>query len=139
MKNPILPGFHPDASAVQVVEDYYIATSTFEWWPGIDIYHSRDLVHWQWCAAPITRPEQVPSGLPGNYNSGSLWAPHLSYAEGKFWLVYTDVKSSTAFKDTLNYVITAPTSKAPGATRSLSPPAALTRRCSMTATASTTF
>lgn len=113
MKNPILPGFHPDASAVQVGEDYYIATSTFEWWPGIDIYHSRDLVHWQWCAAPITRPEQVPSGLPGNYNSGSLWAPHLSYAEGKFWLVYTDVKSSTAFKDTLNYVITAPDIEGP--------------------------
>lgn len=108
MKNPILPGFHPDASAVQVGNDYYIATSTFEWWPGIDIYHSRDLVHWEWVAVPVDRPEMVPSGLPGNYNSGSLWAPHLSYAEGKFWLVYTDVKSSTAFKDTLNYVITAP-------------------------------
>lgn len=108
MKNPILPGFHPDASAVQVGDDYYIATSTFEWWPGIDIYHSRDLVRWEWAAAPIDRPEMVPSGLPGNYNSGSLWAPHLSYAEGKFWLVYTDVKSSTAFKDTLNYITTAP-------------------------------
>lgn len=50
----------------------------------------------------------VPSELLGNYNSGSLWAPHLSYADGLFWLVYTDVKSSTAFKDTLNYVVTAP-------------------------------
>lgn len=113
MKNPILPGFHPDASALQVGADYYIATSTFEWWPGIDIYHSRDLVHWTWCAAPITRPEQVPSGLPGNYNSGSLWAPHLSYADGRFWLAYTDVKSSTAFKDTLNYIITAPAIEGP--------------------------
>lgn len=108
VQNPILPGFHPDASAVQVGNDYYIAVSTFEWWPGIDIYHSNDLVHWNWCAAPINRPEQVPSGLMGNYNSGSLWAPHLSWADGLFWLVYTDVKSSTAFKDTLNYVITAP-------------------------------
>ena len=108
LQNPILPGFHPDASAVQVGQDYYIATSTFEWWPGIEIYHSRDLVNWQWVAAPVARTSQVPSGLLGNYNSGSLWAPHLSYSEGKFWLVYTDVKSSTAFKDTLNYVITAP-------------------------------
>lgn len=108
IQNPILPGFHPDASALQVGGDYYIATSTFEWWPGIDIYHSTDLVRWEWVAAPLQKPEQVPSHLEGNYNSGSLWAPHLSYADGLFWLVYTDVKSSTAFKDTLNYVITAP-------------------------------
>lgn len=108
IRNPILPGFHPDASAVQVGQDYYIATSTFEWWPGIEIYHSRDLVRWDWCAAPLRQAEQVPSGLPGNYNSGSIWAPHLSYADGLFWLVYTDVKSATAFKDTLNYLITAP-------------------------------
>ncbi len=107
MRNPVLPGFHPDASVVQVGRDYYIATSTFEWWPGIDIYHSQNLVNWDWCAAPVSRPDQVPSNLMGNYNSGSLWAPHLSWSEGLFWLAYTDVKSATAFKDTLNYVITA--------------------------------
>lgn len=103
--NPILPGFHPDSSALRVGDDYYIATSTFEWWPGIDIYHSKDLVNWEWIAAPVNRESQV--NLLGNYNSGSLWAPHLSYADGKFWLVYTDVKSYAPFKDTLNYVITA--------------------------------
>ena len=108
LQNPILPGFAPDASALHVGEDYYIATSTFEWWPGIEIYHSKDLVNWQWVAAPIARHDMVPSELLGNYNSGSLWAPHLSYADGLFWLVYTDVKSSTAFKDTLNYVVTSP-------------------------------
>lgn len=108
LRNPIIPGFAPDPSALRVGDDYYIATSTFEWWPGIDIYHSRDLVNWTWVAAPIDRESMVPSHLQGNYNSGGLWAPHLSYADGLFWLVYTDVKSSTAFKDTLNYVITAP-------------------------------
>lgn len=108
IQNPILPGFAPDASALHVGKDYYIATSTFEWWPGIEIYHSQDLVNWKWAAAPIARRDMVPSELLGNYNSGSLWAPHLSYADGLFWLVYTDVKSSTAFKDTLNYVVTAP-------------------------------
>ena len=106
--NPILPGFHPDPSIVQVGADYYLAVSTFEWWPGIEIYHSNDLVNWSWVAAPVDRESMVPSCLAGNYNSGSLWAPHLSYADGLFWLVYTDVKSATAFKDTLNYVITAP-------------------------------
>lgn len=108
MHNPILPGFHPDPSALRVGQDYYIATSTFEWWPGIEIYHSRDLVNWRWVACPIGRASQVPDCLLGNYNSGSLWAPHLSYSEGRFWLCYTDVKSSTAFKDTLNYIVTAP-------------------------------
>lgn len=108
IQNPILPGFHPDASAVRVGQDYYIATSTFDWWPGIEIYHSGDLVNWDWVAAPIERPSQIPSEMLGNYNSGGLWAPHLSYADRLFWLVYTDVKSSTAFKDTLNYVTTAP-------------------------------
>lgn len=108
IQNPVLPGFAPDPSLVRVGADYYLATSTFEWWPGIEIYHSRDLVNWDWVAAPIDRPGLVPSHLAGNYNSGGLWAPHLSYSDGLFWLVYTDVKSSTAFKDTLNYVITAP-------------------------------
>lgn len=109
--NPILPGFHPDSSALRVGDDYYIATSTFEWWPGIDIYHSRDLVNWEWIAAPVNRESQV--DLHGNYDSGSLWAPHLSYADGKFWLVYTDVKTYAPFKDTLNYVITAPSITGP--------------------------
>ncbi len=113
IQNPILPGFHPDPSAICVGSDYYIATSTFEWLPGIDIYHSTDLVNWKWVAAPVEHSSQVPSELLGNYNSGSLWAPHLSHSEGKFWLVYTDVKSSTAFKDTLNYIITAPKIEGP--------------------------
>ncbi|MBT1160782.1 glycoside hydrolase family 43 protein [Bifidobacterium sp. SO1] len=109
--NPILPGFHPDSSALRVGDDYYIATSTFEWWPGIDIYHSKDLVNWEWIASPVNRESQV--DLHGNYDSGSLWAPHLSYADGKFWLVYTDVKTYAPFKDTLNYVITAPDIRGP--------------------------
>lgn len=103
--NPILPGFNPDPSALRVGNDYYIATSTFEWWPGVEIYHSRDLVNWKCAAQPLTRVSQA--NLVGNYNSGSIWAPHLSYSEGKFWLCYTDVKSATRFKDTLNYIITA--------------------------------
>ena len=109
--NPILPGFHPDASALKVGDDYYIANSTFEWWPGVDIYHSTDLVNWEWVAAPLTRSSQA--DLRGNYDSGSIWAPHLSYAKGLFWLVYTDVKSRSAYKDTLNYVITAPDIRGP--------------------------
>ncbi|UPO90129.1 glycoside hydrolase family 43 protein [Niallia sp. Man26] len=105
--NPILRGFNPDASVVKVGSDYYLATSTFEWWPGVEIYHSTDLVNWNLVAQPINRISQA--NLVGNYNSGSIWAPHLSYSKGKFWLLYTDVKTGTAFKDTINYVISCET------------------------------
>lgn len=107
IKNPILPGFNPDASVVKVGADYYLATSTFEWWPGVEIYHSRNLVNWELVAEPIN--SQSKANLVGNYDSGSIWAPHLSYSEGRFWLIYTDVKTGTAFKDTLNYVISCET------------------------------
>lgn len=111
LTNPIIPGFHPDPSAIQVGEDYYIANSTFEWWPGVDIYHSRDLVNWEWICSPLTRTSQV--DLMGDPNAGAIWAPHLSYAKGLYWLVFTDVKSATIFKDTLNYLVTAPSITGP--------------------------
>lgn len=111
VKNPVIPGFHPDPSALRVGDDYYIANSTFEWWPGVDIYHSRDLVNWEWVCAPLTRTSQV--DLRGDPNACCIWAPHLSYAKGLYWLVYTDVKSATIYKDTLNYVITAPSINGP--------------------------
>ena len=48
VKNPILRGFHPDPSLIRVGGDYYLATSTFEWAPGVRIYHSKDLAHWDY-------------------------------------------------------------------------------------------
>ena len=53
--NPILPGLNPDPSILRVGDDYYIATSTFEWYPGVQIHHSRDLVHWRLIAHPLNR------------------------------------------------------------------------------------
>jgi len=107
IRNPILPGFHPDPSICRAGDDYYIATSTFEWFPGVAIHHSRDLVHWRLACRPLDRPGQL--DMRGNTNSGGIWAPCLSYADGVFWLVYTDVKSSRGgLKDTPNYLVTAP-------------------------------
>lgn len=111
LTNPIIPGFHPDPSALQVGEDYYIANSTFEWWPGVDIYHSTDLVNWEWVCSPLTRTSQA--DLMGDPNAGAIWAPHLSYAKGLYWLVFTDVKTGTIYKDTLNYIVTAPSITGP--------------------------
>lgn len=105
-RNPILPGFHPDPSICRVGDDYFLATSTFEWWPGVRIHHSRDLVHWRVAARPLSRLDQL--DMRGNPDSGGIWAPCLSYAHGRFWLIYTDVKHLTgAFKDTPNFVVSA--------------------------------
>lgn len=107
--NPILRGFNPDPSILRVGDDYFIATSTFEWFPGVQIHHSRDLVHWRLLARPLDRLSQL--DLRGNPDSGGIWAPCLSYSDGLFYLIYTDVKTWGAdqrFKDCHNYLVTAP-------------------------------
>lgn len=105
--NPILPGFHPDPSILRVGCDFYIATSTFEWWPGVRIHHSRDLVNWQHLSYALTRTSQLE--LRGNPDSCSIWAPCLSYHAGVYYLVFTNVRSSLgSYKDAHNYIVTAP-------------------------------
>lgn len=117
IQNPILPGFHADPSICRVpgkdgVDDYYIATSTFEWWPGVRIHHSRDLVNWRHHSYACTRKSQL--DLTGHPDSAGVWAPCLSYSQGQFWLIYTDVRSTIgAHKDTHNYLITAPSIDGP--------------------------
>lgn len=104
--NPILPGFNPDPSICRVGDDYYIATSTFEWFPGVQIHHSRDLVHWRLLTRSLTRQSQL--DMVGNQDSGGIWAPCLTHADGKFWLIYTDVKTFVGpFTDVHNYLVTA--------------------------------
>ena len=106
IQNPILTGFNPDPSIVRVNDNYYIATSTFEWFPGVQIHHSKDLVNWQLVTNPLMRKSQL--DMVGNTNSGGVWAPCLSYDNGLFYLIYTDVKSRKgAFKDTHNYLMVA--------------------------------
>ncbi|WP_284640679.1 glycoside hydrolase family 43 protein [Paenibacillus silviterrae] len=104
--NPILTGFNPDPSIVRVGEDYYIATSTFEWFPGVAIYHSKDLVHWQLLTYPLRDTRLL--DLKGIPSSGGIWAPCLSYADGIFYLCYTVMRSRKGvYKDMRNYVTTA--------------------------------
>jgi xylan 1,4-beta-xylosidase len=115
--NPILPGFNPDPSIVRVGDDYYIATSTFEWYPGVQIHHSRDLVHWRLLTRPLRRASQL--DMRGDPDSCGIWAPCLTHADGLFWLIYTDVKryartsvasaSGATMRDFHNYLVTCPT------------------------------
>lgn len=112
IRNPILPGFNPDPSICRAGEDYYIATSTFEWYPGVQIHHSTDLANWKLVKRPLDRASQL--DMRGNPDSGGVWAPCLSYADGLFWLVYTDVKRMDGnFKDSHNYIVTAPAIEGP--------------------------
>ena len=106
--NPILPGFNPDPSIVRVGDDYYIATSTFEWYPGVQIHHSRDLKNWRLVSRPLNRADLL--DMRGNPDSGGIWAPCLSWSDGLFHLVYTDVKRLDGnFKDSHNYLTTCAT------------------------------
>jgi xylan 1,4-beta-xylosidase len=116
ISNPILRGFNPDPSIVRVGEDYYIATSTFEWYPGVQIHHSRDLVHWRLLTRPLRRASQL--NMLGDPDSCGIWAPCLTYADGLFHLIYTDVKrygrtttagaSGASLRDFHNYLVTSP-------------------------------
>ena len=104
--NPVLPGFNADPSMIRVGDTYYIANSTFEWFPGVRLHESKDMVHWNLLPSPLSRTSQL--DMRGNPSSGGIWAPDLSYADGKFWLIYTDVKVvNGAFKDCTNYLVTA--------------------------------
>ncbi|WP_226781327.1 glycoside hydrolase family 43 protein [Oceaniglobus trochenteri] len=114
--NPILRGFNPDPSIVRVDNDYYIATSTFEYAPGVQIHHSTDLANWTLAARPLDRADLL--DMRGNPDSGGIWAPCLTHADGLFWLIYTDVKRlSGSFKDAPNYLTTAPSIEGPWSDR----------------------
>jgi xylan 1,4-beta-xylosidase len=105
--NPILRGFNPDPSILRVGDDYFIATSTFEWFPGVQIHHSKDLVHWKLITHPLSRASQL--DMLGNVDSGGIWAPCLSWHDGVFYLIYTDVKNwRHNYKESHNYMVTAP-------------------------------
>ena len=114
ISNPVLRGFNPDPSIVRVGEDFFLATSTFEWFPGVQIHHSKDLTHWRLAARPLCRPAQL--DMRGDPDSCGVWAPDLTYADGRFWLVYTDVKrfgqstldgpTGMTLRDFHNYLVT---------------------------------
>ena len=104
IQNPILKGFCPDPCIIRAGEDFYIAVSTFEWWPGVRIYHSKDLKHWEQIPSPLLRQSQL--DMTGDPTSGGVWAPCLSYDGKKFWLVYTDVKTKKGmYYNTHNYLV----------------------------------
>ena len=86
--NPLIPGFNPDPSIVRVGNDYFLATSTFEYRPGIPIYHSTDLINWKLVSHVITRKGQLKD--EGVATLGGAWAPTLRHHDGQFYVAVTD-------------------------------------------------
>lgn len=107
IKNPILPGFNPDPAILRVGDDYYIATSTFEWFPGIQIHHSRDLKHWKLITHILQDKAHLDlDGVPSNCG---IWAPCLTYCEKEklFYVCYTIMRNTTNGSfDMENYIAT---------------------------------
>ena len=115
IRNPILPGFHPDPCALRVDGAWYVATSTFEWYPGVEIHRSTDLVNWTLVARPLTEPLVDMAGVP---NSGGVWAPCLTYDRGIWYLVYSITRTfDETTQDTENYVTWARDLQGPWAPR----------------------
>jgi len=93
--NPVIPGFYPDPSICRVGQDYYLATSSFEYFPGVPIFHSRALVHWRQIGYCLTRDSQLP--LHNVPSSAGIYAPTLRYHDGWFYMVTTNVQGGGHF------------------------------------------
>jgi xylan 1,4-beta-xylosidase len=104
-RNPVVPGFHPDPSVCRVGRDFYLVASSFEYFPGVPIFHSRDLVHWRRLGYCLNRPSQLP--LSGATASGGVWAPTLRHHAGVFYLTTTNVTSGG------NFIVTASSPEGP--------------------------
>lgn len=113
IRNPILPGFNPDPCIVRVGTDYYIVTSTFEWFPGLPIYHSKDLVNWEQIGHVLTRKSQL--DLTGIADADGVYAPSITHHDGLFYVTYTIVQGGINWplKGYPNYIVTAKDPKGP--------------------------
>jgi alpha-N-arabinofuranosidase len=94
-RNPVLPGFHPDPSVVRVGEWFYLVTSSFEFFPGVPIHRSRDLVHWEPLGYVLTRDSQLP--LATAEPSRGIFAPTIRYHAGTYYMITTNVSTRGSF------------------------------------------
>lgn len=104
-KNPIMPGFYPDPSICAVGGDYYLVNSTFAYFPGLPVMHSRDLVHWEQIGNVMERASQLPLERAGH--SQGLFAPTIRYHGGTYYVICTNVSYGG------NYVVTAENPEGP--------------------------
>ena len=91
---PVISGFHPDPTICRVGDDYYLATSSFGYFPAVPLYHSTNLVDWEPIGHALDRRDQLPNGIAGD--SGGIYAPTLRHHGGHFWLATTNASDLDA-------------------------------------------
>ncbi|MEL7124313.1 MAG: family 43 glycosylhydrolase [Bacteroidota bacterium] len=104
-KNPIIAGFNPDPSVCRVGDDYYLVTSTFEYFPGVPVYHSKDLVNWKMIGHALHRPEQL--DLDDVASTAGIYAPTIRYHDGTFYMITTLVSRREGTRPKGNFIVTA--------------------------------
>lgn len=108
LKNPVLKGYYPDPSICRVGEDYYLVCSSNEYFPGLPLFHSKDLVNWQQIGHVLDRPSQVP--LDGINPSAGIFAPTIRYHQGIYYLLCTRAGGDPSKR---NFIVTASNPKGP--------------------------
>ena len=103
--NPIIPGYYPDPSIIRVDDDFYLTCSSFEMCPGIPVFHSKDLAHWEQIGNALTVENDF--HMEKNCGVGGLMAPTLRYKNGKYYIINAN------FADKGNYIVTADDPKGP--------------------------
>ena len=107
--NPVIPGFHPDPSIVRVGDDFYIVNSSFQYFPGVPIYHSKDLINWELIGNVLDREIQLP--LKGANSGTGIYAPTIRYNDGTFYMITTNVGNGP--NGFANFIVTAKDPKGP--------------------------
>ena len=105
LRNPIIPGYHPDPSVCRVGDDFYLVNSSFQYFPGVPIYHSKDLVNWEQIGNVLDRESQLP--LKGASSWLGIYAPTIRYHEGTYYMITTNVGNGG------NFMVTAKDPKGP--------------------------
>jgi xylan 1,4-beta-xylosidase len=90
-RNPVLPGFYPDPSVCRVGDEYFLATSTFTWFPGIPIFRSRNLVDWHQVGHALERPSQLDLTATSGWASMGVYAPTIRHHAGRFFVIVQNV------------------------------------------------
>lgn len=93
-RNPVIPGFYPDPSVCRVDSDFYLVNSSFQYFPGVPVWHSRDLVNWEQIGNVLDRPSQLPLGEASAWLG--IYAPTIRYNDGIFYMITTNVGPQAA-------------------------------------------
>ena len=94
-RNPIIPGYHPDPSVCRVGDTFYLVNSSFQYFPGVPIFQSKDMVHWQQIGNVLDRKSQV--NLEGANSWGGIYAPTIRYHQGTYYMITTNTSHGGNF------------------------------------------